>query len=298
MRWGLHIAVAFALGAGLVVWTGCSHPPSTIAFLTDFGESDFYVGAVKGVIRNIAPNVTVDDLAHQLEPYDVRAAAWNLYLAAKEYPPGTVFLAVVDPGVGTERRPIVLRTEHGRLFVGPDNGLFTFLDQHLGPVEVRHITNRGLFRPGTISHSFHGRDIFGPTAAHLAAGTRFDSVGPLIEDYVLLSVRPARSREHEVRGEVISADRYGNLHTNIPGQMLLALGVKRGDLLKVTVGEVGQRARLVNTYGDVAEGEPLVLIASTDHLEIAVNMGDAKARFRAAPGAPVVICRQERSPTP
>jgi len=298
MRWGLHIAAAFALGAGLIVWAGCTHPAPTIAFLTDFGESDFYVGAVKGVTRSIAPHVTIDDLAHQLEPYDVRAAAWNLYLAAQDYPSGTVFLAVVDPGVGTERRPIALRTDDGRLFVGPDNGLFSFVARHLGPVEVRHITNRDLFRPGTISHSFHGRDIFGPTAAHLAAGTTFEAVGPLIEDYVLLPVRLARSDGDEVRGEVISADRYGNLHTNIPGEMLLALGVKRGGLLHVTVGEVTQRARLVNTYGDVAEGEPLVLIASTDHLEIAVNMGDAKALFQIGPGAPVIISPQERRATP
>jgi len=306
MRLACRLVASILLGSALLADGGCTTATltspakgcPTVALMTDFGESDFYVGAVKGVIRSIAPGVIIDDLAHQLEAYNVRSAAWNLYLAAREYPPGTVVVAVVDPGVGTERRPIALSTADGKLFVGPDNGLFTFVAERLGPVQVRHITDRKLFRPGTVSHSFHGRDIFGPTAAHLAAGVPFEAVGPLIEDYERLPIQPAQSDGHQVRGEVISADRYGNLHTNIPGDMLLGLGVKRRDLLEVTIGDVTQSARFVNTYGDVAEGEPLVLIASTDHLEIAVNMGQAKALFGATPGAPVTISRPERRATP
>ncbi len=299
MKTTLSAAAVLACAALALLPQGCASDGSreaaghgTIAFLTDFGESDFYVGAVKGVIRSIAPEVVIDDLGHQLEPYDVRRAAWNLYLAAREYPPGTVVLAVIDPGVGTERRAIVLRSRDGRLFVGPDNGLFTFVAGRLRPVEVRQITNRELFRARRVSSSFHGRDVFGPTAARLAAGVPFRSVGPLIDDYVLLPITPAEHVQGEVRGEVISIDHYGNLHTNIPDYLLLELEAERGDLLQVTVGEVTREAHLVNTYGDVPEGEPLILVASTDHLEVAVNMGQAKELFAATAGSPVVISPQ------
>jgi len=290
-----HVAVA--LGIALVVGggAGCAPArevartgsPASIALMTDFGASDFYVGAVKGVIRSIAPAVTIDDLAHQLEPYDVRGAAWNLYLAAREYPPGTIIVAVVDPGVGTARRPIVLRTHDSRFFVGPDNGIFTFIAERLGPVEVRHVANASLFRPGTISHSFHTRDVFAPVAAHLAAGTPFAAVGPIIKDYVMLPVQPANLGKGEVTGAVITIDHYGNLHTNIPGEMLAALTLKQGDQVDVTIGDVTKSVRLVSTYGDVPAGEPLVFIASTEHLEVAVNMGSAQSLFAAKVNASV-----------
>jgi S-adenosylmethionine hydrolase len=296
MRGRTYVA---ALGVALMaaVVAGCSQAPEarttgslpTIALMTDFGESDFYVGAVKGVIRTIAPTVTIDDLAHQLEAYGVRGAAWNLYLAAREYPPRTIVVAVVDPGVGTARRPIALRTKDVRLFVGPDNCLFTFIVERLGPVEVRHVTNSALFRPGTISHSFHTRDIFAPVAAHLATGTPFAAVGPTITDYVVLPIQPANLGKEEVTGAVITIDHYGNLHTNVPGEMLVALSLARGDLADVTIGEVTKSVRLVSTYGDVPEGEPLIFVASTEHLEVAVNRGSAQEVFGAKPNSLIRI---------
>ena len=283
------LMVTVGAGCGQTPQARTTGPLPTIALLSDFGESDFYVGAVKGVIRSIAPTVTNDDLAHQLEAYGVRGAAWNLYLAAREYPPRTIIVAVVDPGVGTDRRPIALRTTDGRLFVGPDNGLFTFIVERLGPAEVRHVTNSALFRPGTISHSFHTRDIFAPVAAHLAAGTPFAAVGPTITDYVMLPVQPANLAKDEVTGAVITIDHYGNLHTNVPGEMLAALSLTRGDLADVTIGEVSKPVRLMSTCGDVPEGEPLIFIASTEHLEVAVNRGSAQSLFAAKPNSLIRI---------
>lgn len=262
-----------------------------IAFLTDFGTRDFYVGAIKGVALSAFPEARLVDITHEIEPYDVREGAITLLLAAREFPAGTTFVAVVDPGVGTERRPILLTTQDGRFFLAPDNGLLTLVMQEFGIESVRHVTNREYWRPGPTSYSFHGRDVFTPTAARIASGWPAANVGPEISDYITLDINPARREGATLRGEVVLIDFYGNLQANISAELVRDLGLKYGDRVRVTVGERTVESLFVNTYGDVPEGDHLIFLASTDLLEISINMGSAQDHFQAELGSPVVIER-------
>lgn len=149
-----------------------------VALLTDYGEQDFYVGALKGAILSACPSARIIDLSHDIPAYDVRLAAFALWDISREFPDGTVFVAIVDPGVGTTRRPVILQTSKGNWFVGPDNGIFTVVDREMGPSVYRQITNSEWMRPGPISTTFHGRDIFGPAAGDLACGDPFRTPGP------------------------------------------------------------------------------------------------------------------------
>ncbi len=196
-----------------------------VAFVTDWGERDFYVGAAKGVALSIFPEVTLIDISHYIEPYEIMEGAVTLMLAAREFPTGTTFVAVVDPGVGTERRPIVVHTENDLFFVGPDNGLFTLVMQEFGVKTVYHITNPSFMRPGKISYSFHGRDIFTPTATHIAAGRPVTDVGPAIVDYIVMDIQPARRDGNAVVGDIIFVDVYGNMQANIDFRLLDQLGL-------------------------------------------------------------------------
>ncbi len=269
-------------------------PNGVVALLTDWGTRDFYVGAVKGVALSTFPGVKLVDLTHEIEPYNIHEGAVTLWLAAREFPPGTVFVAVVDPGVGTERRPLVVVTGNGQAFVGPDNGLFTLVMREFGVRSVRQITNRDYMRPGPISYSFHGRDIFVPTASHLASGRPVEAVGPEVSDYVLLDIAPAQQTEEALTGEVILIDQYGNLQANITGEMVRSFGLRFGDRIVVQVGDTRLESVWANTYGDVPEGDDVAFLASTDLVEIAVNMGSAQERFGASLGSPVIITRAER----
>lgn len=260
-----------------------------VAFVTDWGERDFYVGAAKGVALSIFPEVTLIDISHYIEPYEIMEGAVTLMLAAREFPTGTAFVAVVDPGVGTERRPIVVHTENDLFFVGPDNGLFTLVMQEFGVKNVYHITNPGFMRPGKISYSFHGRDIFTPTATNIAAGRPVADVGPVIDDYIVMDIQPARRDGNAVIGEIIFVDQYGNMQANIDVNLLDELGLTFGDDVWVTVGDTRLMSKFVNTYGDVPIGDDLIFIASTDLVEISVNFGDAAGRFDAGIGSPVRI---------
>lgn len=262
-----------------------------IAFLTDFGTRDFYVGAIKGVAYSAFPEARLVDITHEIEPYNVREGAITLLLAAREFPAGTTFVSVVDPGVGTERRPILLTTQDGRYFISPDNGLLTLVMQEFGVESVRHITNREYWRPGPTSYSFHGRDVFTPTASRIASGWPVAGVGPVITDYVTLDIEPAQRVGNTLRGEVILVDQYGNLQANIGADLVRELGLSVGDPVRVTVGQTSIESTFVNTYGDVPEGDDLIFLASTDLLEISVNMESAQERFQADLGSPVVIER-------
>jgi len=264
-----------------------------IVFYTDWGTSDFYVGAVKGVALSIFPEATLVDLTHDVPPFQLGPDAIEiLRAAAREFPSGTVFVAVVDPGVGTERRPIVVHTEDDKFFVGPDNGLFTpFILE--GVKGIYHITNEDFMRPGPRSHTFHGRDIFTPTAAHLAAGRNVSMVGPEITDPVLLEMGVATLEDGVLIGEVLVIDQYGNLGSNIYRDLIDAAGFTVGDTLKVTVGETTALVPLVYTYGDVPVGDDLVYISSRDALSIAVNWGSAEERWGAEVGSQILVEKAE-----
>ena len=249
-----------------------------VTLTTDFGTQDYYVGAMKGVMLAIAPRLHLVDLSHELPAQDVLAAAFVLRHAARPFPPNTVHLAVVDPGVGSSRRALVVAA-YQHLWVGPDNGLFSFaLDAP--DCQVRAINNADLMG-AQISRTFHGRDVFAPVAAHLAAGVPLDEVGPAVEDPVCLkALRPQRSADG-VEGQVIHVDRFGNLVTNIAAEMLD--GARRVCLGDVVMEGVAQ------TYAEVEWGDVLALVGSAGTLEISVNGGAAARQLGAGQGARVRV---------
>jgi S-adenosylmethionine hydrolase len=257
-----------------------------VALLTDFGLRDHYVGAMKGAILGVCPGATLVDVTHEVPAHDVAAGALALDAAYPHFPPGTVFAAVVDPGVGSERRPIAVGA--GRwLFVGPDNGLFTFvLESH--PSARVHLLVNPLLPRSPLSPVFHGRDLFGPAAGRLARGLPLEDVGPAVADPVRLPLPPKTRTADGWEGEVIHADRFGNLTTNLREGDLEALSGREG--LEILLGT--ETIPLVRAYSDVEVGRPCALVGSSGRLEIAVNRGRADARPGAGLGARVRVRRR------
>jgi len=242
-------------------------PP--VVFLTDFGLRDHYVGVMKGVILSRVPEATFVDLTHEVSPQDVREGAYLLEVSRRYFPKGTIFLAVVDPGVGTERRALVIRTEL-HFFVGPDNGLFTPVLKGSARAEVRAIEVERFMLPDA-SSTFHGRDLFAPVVAELLAGRPFEEFGPEISDPVLLEFPEPQSIPGGLRVPVLRVDRFGNLILNLSAEVLSGRGFR--------VVVEGRRVPFVRTYAEVPEGEPLALIGSDGLLEVAVNKGSAARLF-------------------
>jgi S-adenosyl-L-methionine hydrolase (adenosine-forming) len=258
-----------------------------VALLTDFGTRDHYAGAVKGAVLAACPEATVVDITHELPRHDVAAGAFSLAAAYRAFPPDTVFLAVVDPGVGSARRAIALEAG-GYRFVGPDNGIFTHvLADHPG-ARVREIKNPRLVGR-EISNTFHARDVFAPVAAHLAKGAALSEVGPPVRDPVVVAREAVRRvGKSEWEAAVVDVDGFGNLTTNLSGaELAVILKALDGDPTRLVVVVEGVVLPLVRTYADVAEGEPCALMGSSGRLEIAVHR-DSAARLLGAPrGAPV-----------
>jgi S-adenosyl-L-methionine hydrolase (adenosine-forming) len=258
-----------------------------VALLSDFGSEDHYVGAMKGAVLATCPGVTLVDVVHDLPAHDVMAGALALESVYRVFPGGTVFLAVVDPGVGSLRRGLAAAAG-GYRFVGPDNGILSLvLAAHEGP-EVRALTNAGLFR-FEVSPVFHGRDVFAPVAGHLARGMAMEEAGPRVLDAVSLRVPPVkRCAPLEWEAVVLHVDRFGNLTTNVTERDLTAMGnlLPRGTSdLQVSVE--GVVLPLARTYSDVAVGEPCAVLGSSGRLEVAVNQGSASRQMGAWVGAPV-----------
>jgi S-adenosyl-L-methionine hydrolase (adenosine-forming) len=250
--------------------------PPVITLTTDFGWADPYVAAMKGVILSRLPGASVHDLSHEISPQDVFAGACFLAGAVPWFPPGTCHVAVVDPGVGTGRAPLAVRWRD-QILVLPDNGLLTLLHR-IEPVSAaRRIEHPGCMLEN-MSATFHGRDVFAPAAAALAGGMPVASVGPVVEDFVLLPMPEPTSRpDGSVAGEIIHIDRFGNAVSNIPA----ALGPFRAAVVS------GTRLPVLNAYADVPPGTPLTLEGSGGFLEIAVNQGSAADRFGLAAGSPM-----------
>ncbi len=259
-----------------------------IALLTDFGLQDHYLGAMKGAILGICPEATLVDLVHELPAHDVARGALALEASYRSFPPATVFVGVVDPGVGSSRRAIALAAG-GWLFVAPDNGLLTpVLDAHAG-AEVRLLANPALRRT-PVSPVFHGRDLFGPAAAHLARGFPFDEVGPSVADPVRLPFAPAVHRPGSCEGTVLAADRFGNVTTSLTAGDLARLA--QDPRAELQVEFAGRALPLVSTYSDVAAGEPCAVVGSGGRLEIAVNLGRGDSLPGCRAGAKVVVTRR------
>lgn len=249
-----------------------------ITLTTDFGDGPF-AGIMKGVILGLAPQAALVDLCHAVPPQDVRAGALVLEQALGVFPPGAVHLAVVDPGVGSSRRPICV-SALGMHFVGPDNGLLTPALTADPQARVRLLAESKYFR-NPVSDTFHGRDIFAPAAAHLAGGLDPARLGPLLDDPKLLEQPRPREEDGLLRGAALGADRFGNLTTNLDRQRVEAFLAGRACLVRLGDLTISGLSR---TYAEVAAEEPLALFDSLGRLELALNQGSLCARLGLQPG--------------
>ena len=255
-----------------------------IALLTDFGLRDHYVGTMKGVALGVCPDVTFVDISHDIPAHDVLAGALELAAAYRYFPDGTIFLVVVDPGVGSTRRGIAAEAGEHR-FVAPDNGVLSVVFEQAKPKRVVELSDRRYARP-TISRTFEGRDRFAPAAAWLAKGVNLTALGRAAGETVRLDVPVARTSPEGLEGEVLRVDRFGNLITNIDRAAL--------EKLTGTIAiDVGSRhiPRIVATYADAPAGELCALLGSSDHLEVAVSGGSAATTLGLGRGAAVRVRR-------
>lgn len=257
-----------------------------VTLTTDFGTRDPYVAEVKGVILSLAPDVRLVDVSHEVEPQQIAEAALALEGVADTFPPRTIHLAVVDPGVGTDRRGLVIEAGNHR-FVGPDNGVFTAVLAR-GGWRAFELTAREL-RRRTVSRTFHARDIFAPAAAHLALGVPSERFGPAVTDPVRLPWPEARAVAGGVAGAVIHVDRFGNLVTSIVAAQVLE--VAGGVPGPGTVRIAGRALPLVGTYADLHQGGAGALVGSRNRLEVVVRDGSAAVVLRAKRGTPVLLSR-------
>lgn len=259
-------------------------PSGIVALLTDYGLQDAYAGILKGSLLSVNPAARIVDLTHDIPPQDIREGGRVLSAARPYFPTGTVFVAVVDPGVGTDRAILGVETDR-HYFIAPDNGILGFLDRG-GTIRriVRVTESRYFLKP--VSRTFHGRDIFAPVAGHLSKGVDLGRFGPGIGRITTSEASAPRvSTAGAVNGEVVSIDRYGNLITNIPGDLL-----RDSRDIRITVGRRIVRA-LSGSYADAKKGELLALVGSTGHLEISVNQGSARSAAKIQRGDRVLVTR-------
>lgn len=283
--------------------------PPTIVFMTDFGVVDDSVAICRGVMFGIAPGVRIVDLTHEVTPFSILDGARFLHGATPYYPSGSVFVVVIDPGVGSMRKAIVAKSKRGQLFVLPDNGLLTLVEQRDGIESVREITNPDWMIGGKLSSTFHGRDIFSPVGAHVARGDDWIKVGPEIpvKDLVRLELQAATLDDRGLNAEIIATDGpFGNLVTNVDADDFLKLGYQHGQEVPVTLsgGERGgknqkvgsqskrdMKIKFVRTFSDVALNQPLLYIDSRGHLGLAVNQNSFSATYGIKPPVSLYIPR-------
>jgi S-adenosylmethionine hydrolase len=256
-----------------------------IAILSDFGTRDHYVGTMKAVIVGICPDATLVDITHEIPPHDVVDGALQLAAAYKYFPVGTIFVAVVDPGVGSARRGLAVDTGDFR-FVCPDNGLLTVVLRETPAKKVVELTERRYARP-TVSRTFEGRDRFAPAAAWLAKGIQLAALGRGVSDCAHLDIPVPRLEDGRIHGAVLRIDRFGNLVTNVDRKTFEKFG-REGVQIAAGGATVG---RLVATYADIQPGEVCALFGSTDHLELAANSGSAADMLGLTRGANIEVRR-------
>lgn len=283
---------------------GSGTEPHALVLQSDFGTKDGAVAAMRGIAFGVSPGLTILDLSHENTPYDIWEAAYRLKQAAGFWPAGTVFVSVVDPGVGTERASIVLQTKSGHYFVGPDNGTWTLVAEELGIAAVRRIDEQVNRRPGSEkSYTFHGRDIYAFVGARLASGTiTYEQVGPLLAPKVVsLPYERASVAGGVLKGTIPQIDfHYGNVWTNISDGFFHELKPAYGDSFTVVIFHDGQEAYrgvipYVRTFGDVKQGEALLYLNSLLNVSFALNRGSFSARHGLSSGGGWTV-RIERAP--
>jgi S-adenosyl-L-methionine hydrolase (adenosine-forming) len=258
-----------------------------ITLTTDFGLQDHYVSTMKAVILGIAPDVRLVDISHQIPPQDVMAGAWVVKNAAFYFPSETIHLVVIDPGVGTNRIPVALQL-NGQFFVGPDNGVFSLIADS-NEYRACQLTDRSYWRKNT-SDTFHGRDIFAPVAAHLANGIPLNKLGKPVDKLVTYRWATPISDKDGIQGWIVHIDRFGNLISNIPADLIHDLSDSLR--LKIYVGNTILH-KLVRSFGYVEDGEPAAYIGSSGMLEVAINKGNASEMLGVQKGAQISIVLQK-----
>ncbi len=260
---------------------------SVITLLSDFGLKDPYVAEMKGVILSIHPQARIVDISHEIEKFNIRMGAFVLASATPHFPAGSIHLAVVDPGVGTKRRPIIVETERG-FYVGPDNGLLMLAAQKEGVGHVYPANNPRYMLP-RVSRTFHGRDIFAPVAAHLARGRPPSEFGPEIHEYVVPEYAKPCVRKGELLGEVLHIDGFGNVVSNISAEDLERMNMREGCSLRVKLDGKTLTPKFCSAYGEVPAKTPLAIIGSGYFLEVSVNQGSASKTFKVKIGDSICV---------
>jgi S-adenosylmethionine hydrolase len=293
----LLVALAFAM----LALAGCtansnssdakpqtSHP--TIVFMTDFGTANDAVAICKAVMLQVAPDARIMDITHQVTPFSIEEGARFLYGVTPYYPANTVFVVVVDPTVGTLRKAIIVKTKKGQYFVLPDNGIISPVADRDGVEGAREITNTNWMIGDKISSTFHGRDIFSPTGAHLALGEDWTQAGPVVDNLVKLQPKTAMVAANGITGEVIGLDDpFGSLITDVQGSDFRNLGYAYGDKVTLKIDNKNFTFPFHKTFGDVPLHQPLVYIDSRGRVGIAVNQGDFSKVYKMTPPLAVFI---------
>jgi S-adenosylmethionine hydrolase len=264
-----------------------------ITLTTDFGLNDHFVGAMRGVILEIAPEAQIVDISHAVQPFDILDGALTISQAYSYFPSGTVHMVIVDPGVGTARRPVIM-TGDRHMFVAPDNGVLSLVYDREERISVRHVTAEHYFLQPR-GNTFHARDIFSPVAAYLAKGVEPDRFGEEITDYVRFGApRPKPVDEHTLRGIVLKVDRFGNLITNITPQDAPQLFEATPPAFKIAIGTKAQATRMCASYAEGAPGEVFGILGSMGFLEVATNRGSAYLMLGAGKGSEVNVVMEGR----
>ena len=267
-------------------------PTKVIGFMTDFDVKDDAVGICKAVMEGVAPGVHVIDITHQSEPYNIAMGARFLAGSAPYFPRDSVFVVVIDPGVGSTRKAIIAKSRVGQFFVLPDNGLLTLIQDRDGIVETHEITNPAWMIGSGISSTFHGRDIFSPAGAHVARGDDWTQAGPALDvtKLVRLNLKNATLDEKGLHGQVIGTDGpFGNLVLNVPAETFAQLGYKLGDRVPVTLAGKSYTFPLVKTFSDVPVGKELFFIDSRGRLSLGINQRNFSATYKVGEGAELSI---------
>lgn len=289
----LYLSVSIALIAMTALATAFEPDEKAlnlVAILTDFGTTGYYAGSLEGVIYATNPYAKVSAITHEVEPFNVAEGSYILAKSARWYPPGTVFLAEVNPGSGNKYRHIVLETKDGKLFVGPDNGLFSGVMDDLGFARAYKITNQSVMQGNvSASETFLSLYIYGPVSARLAAGLNPEELGPEVDNLKHLPFVQPSLNGSDIMGSIVHVDRYGNLITNIPSQLMEMANISLSEQLNITIGNQSISVSFVRTYGDVPLGDWLALIDSTGDLEVAINMKNAAQTIGAHVGDTVRV---------
>jgi hypothetical protein len=259
--------------------------PKIITLTTDFGLKDPYVAEMKAVILGISPNATIVDISHEIEKFNIRMGAYVLASASPYFPKNTIHVTVVDPGVGTKRRPILIQTKRS-FYVGPDNGVLTLAAKAQCIKHVYEISNRKLIMP-KISCTFHGRDVFAPAAAHLANGTSPAKFGPKIDRIVTPKFAKIIKEKDKLIGEVVHIDGFGNIITNFGQEELKSINIK--DAVNVKLKNIKIKLKLCKFYAEVKPQKPLAIIGSHNLLEISTNQGNAAQTFKMKSGDKITL---------